>query len=353
MPKQNHRSFRLADLPGSLIASMMIVWLVFASGADRARAQTASKTEIPFRLTPWTNISVPAVVNERYGVNLMFHTGIDSVSLTPTTIASAPNLKLDKETDSQSWGGNSRMRSGTIRKLTIGPVLLEGVVVHQSMNSGHETDGKFGIPQLNSRFVEIDFDSQKIVTHDTLPAKVESWQRIDLSMQHGLMFIEARLLADAGTAKEATERSTKRQAAGEKNKEENRFTDPLNHKFMIHSGYSGFALLDDAFVKAHSSIGKLPIVEESELKDSAGNVIKTQKTSVPTFSVGKFSFEQSPVSFFSGSIGRQKISVLGQDFLRRFNLLIDLEHKHLYLTKSNAYNDKYFLSPPKKKSKQE
>ena len=44
------------------------------------------------------------------------------------------------------------------------------------------------------------------------------------------------------------------------------------------------------------------------------------------------------VGFFSGAIGRQKMSVLGGNVLKRFNILIDSEREHIYL-KSNGLVD--------------
>jgi hypothetical protein len=38
-----------------------------------------------------------------------------------------------------------------------------------------------------------------------------------------------------------------------------------------------------------------------------------------------------PVSFFEGALGRQKVSVMGGDFLKRFNIVIDADRAFIYL----------------------
>jgi len=47
--------------------------------------------------------------------------------------------------------------------------------------------------------------------------------------------------------------------------------------------------------------------------------------------MGETSFTDLTVRFFEGSIGRQKMSVLGGDLLRRFNILLGTERKFIYL----------------------
>ena len=42
------------------------------------------------------------------------------------------------------------------------------------------------------------------------------------------------------------------------------------------------------------------------------------------------------VGFFEGAIGIQKMSILGGDILKRFNIIIDAERKFIYL-KTNKF----------------
>ena len=55
---------------------------------------------------------------------------------------------------------------------------------------------------------------------------------------------------------------------------------------MIHSGYGGSILYDDNF-SAENSLGEqIKIIDEKELKDSYGNVLKTKKGILPKFTIG-------------------------------------------------------------------
>lgn len=107
------------------------------------------------------------------------------------------------------------------------------------------------------------------------------------------------------------------------------------NKFLIHSGYSGDILLDDKFVADHNIGGMLKMVGEKELKDSYGNVVKAIKAILPALRIGKEILFNVPVGFFQGAIGRQQMSIMGGNILKRFNIIIDAQRKNVYLKSSH------------------
>ena len=301
----------------SLIESTLIIdtkaneFLVVQRSLQRHESDSVAKhespIEIPFELTEHNNISIEAVLNDKYKLALMFHTAVDEISMTRKSMEKLPEIELDQQANVESWGGDSTTRFGRGFALSFGPVQLDDVTIFESMHSGHQTDGKFGPRQLKSQFIELDFDRSKLLLHETLPKKMSGWAKLPITIENGSMFVDGNIHHGDNVIKQ---------------------------RFMIHSGYSGFSLLDDDFVAKHKYINELEIIDESELTDSGGNKLKTKKSSLPHFSIGSLEFDNVPVSFFSGAIGRQKFSVLGGDFLKRFNLLFDLEAKALYLEKS-------------------
>lgn len=288
---------------------------IITSHARTADAQMNSALVIPFRLTKWNNISVPVTLNDSIALNLMFHTAVDSVSLTRATTERFPEINLDQDTDVNSWGGQSKSRFGMGHSLKVGPLTPQQVTVFEDLHSGHDTDGKFGPDQLLSKLLAIDFDRSEIRLLSELPGDVSEWQKHSFEIERGMMFITAAVQDGDNRA---------------------------NHKFMIHSGYSGFALLDDEFSAKHPFLESLEVIAKSELTDSAGHKLETIKVRLPRFTVGETVFEDAPVSFFSGTIGRQPFSVLGGDFLKRFNLIFDLDNHDLYMKKSELSGVEYF-----------
>ena len=110
------------------------------------------------------------------------------------------------------------------------------------------------------------------------------------------------------------------------------------NRFLIHTGYGGTILYDDQFV-ADTRIGDhIEIIDEQALKDSYGNVIKTRKGMLDELVIGSTALRELPVGFFEGAIGRQKMSVMGGNILKRFNLIIDLDKSYIYLKINSLYN---------------
>jgi hypothetical protein len=291
---------------------LLILFLI--SSIVSAQNRQDSVTSIPFVLTKHNNISVEAIFNTSDTAQLMFHLAVGGISTITNSSEKLASIKWNVTDTVGSWGGNSLSRMSANNTVQIGSLQFDSVLVAESMHSGHETDGKFGPNLFKSHFIEINFDELNISLYNYLPLFIEEYEVIPLLVENGLYFIDAKI------------------------KIENEL---INNRYLLHSGYSAALLFDDEFAVNNLLNEKLPLLSESELKDSFGNILKTKKSEVDSFNVGAISFSNLPISFFEGAIGRQKMSVLGMDILKRFNLLLDLENKKLYLKKSGLFDDGY------------
>lgn len=283
------------------------VFLFFFALSVTSNAQEAMSTTsdtIPFELTLHNNISIAAVLNQRDTVQLMFHTAAGSMTLIKKAAEQLSSVKWDTSEEVESWGGKSEARFSENNTLQIGGFKWDSIAIWENENSGPETDGKIGPNLFTGKVMEINFDKQILILQDSLPLKINAYEKLPLIYENGFMFIVAK------------------SRVGGKDYE---------NRFLIHSGYGGTILYDDNFV-AKSNIGEeITIIDEQELKDSYGNVLKTKKGILPKFFIGEEEFKDMPVGFFEGSIGRQKMSVLGGNLLKRFNLLISVDRANIYL----------------------
>lgn len=278
-------------------------------------AQAQEKYIIPFEITEYNNLAVQAVLNHTDTVKLMFHTASSSVTLTEDAIRKIKSLHFDRTDTVSSWGGGGNTaRFSAGNALQIGSLEWNNVSIWENKNSGHGTDGKFGTDLFENRVVEIDFDKKQMVLHASLPRKARKYGQLRLVFKNDLLFVEAA----CETGKET-----------------------LSRQFLLHSGYSGALLLDDQFVADHE-LGKiLETAGEKELKDSYGNVLKTKKVILPALVIGKQKLADVPAGFFDGAIGRQKMSIMGFDILKRFNLIIDAKRAYIYLQPNRLKNTNY------------
>lgn len=271
-------------------------------------AQSSKPTIIPFQLTKYNNLSVKALINQKDTVSLMFHTAASSLMLTEEATKRMTSLVFSRTDSVKSWGGQSSSRYSKSNSLKIGDLVWENLEIWEDKNSGQQTEGKFGPNLFENKVVEIDFDKSQILVYNSLPSKVKKYEKLPLANDNGNLFIEGGSELGGNSIK---------------------------NKFLIHSGYAGAILFDDTFTASNQLDEKLKIVGEKSLKDSYGNVLKTKKAILPEFTIGKLKLSNVPVGFFQGAIGRQKMSVIGGDILKRFNIIFDAQRTFVYL-KTNS-----------------
>lgn len=281
----------------SLLACLMTLTCIFAQKADT----------IPFVLTPANNISIQAILNERDTVDLMLHTAASGMTLTKEATTKLNSLDFSHKDTVNSWGGDNASRYSMGNRLQIGRQSWEDLQIWENENSGRGTDGKFGLSFFKDQVVVINFDRSFLVLSDELPEDAGAYPKVPVRFDGSFMFFEGELTVRDSVA---------------------------SNQFLIHSGYGGSLLLDDEFVQQHRLGDALEIIKTSILKDSYGNELKTQKAILPFFQLGDMAFQNIPVGFFEGSIGRQKMSVIGGDLLKRFNIIFDLKDHAVYLSKS-------------------
>jgi hypothetical protein len=266
--------------------------------------ESDGSVQIPFELTSHNNIAIKGLINDTDSVVLMFHTAASSLTLTTEISKSLTSVNWTEETEVNSWGGSSNARFSESNKLTIGTLSWDSLQVWETQNSGPTTDGKFGPNLFDGYVIEIDFDHNLITLHRALPEKISEYDKTELIYEDEFMFIEGTSTIDGKD---------------------------YENRFLIHSGYGGTVLYDDEFV-AQTQIGSLiKITDEKDLKDSYGNVLKTKKGSLPQFTLGNEILADLTVGFFEGSIGRQTMSVMGGDLIKRFNWIISIDRSVAYM----------------------
>lgn len=295
-----------------------ILAILFLLCTDQLLAQSASKSKnsiIPFILTPHNNLSIKAILNEKDTVDLMFHLAASAVTLTEEALKKIKSVSFDRTDSVSSWGGaGNTSRHSKSNDLRIGEITWKSLPIWENKNSGPATDGKFGLDLFKDKVVMIDFEKKELTLSQELPKNTKDYHKASVNYEDDMMFIEA-----------ASEIGNK----------------VFKNRFLIHSGYAGTILFDDLFSSTNKLSEQLKTISEKQLKDSYGNVLKTKKAILPRFSIGSLKLEDIPVGFFDGAIGRQKMSILGGDVLKRFNIIIDANRQFIYLKPNKLIKTPY------------
>ncbi len=288
------------------MSKLVILTFIFCSiFALKLRAQP-SEVVIPFELTEYNNILVDVTLNHRDTIQLMLHTAANAVTLTEEAVQRIETLKFDQKVDSvKSWGAAANsVRISTGNEIQMCALKWLDVELSEDKRSGQGSSGKFGLNLFKGKVVEIDFTNKVLIVSEKLSKKVNEYERLNLTLDRGMLFVSGECVIGSNS---------------------------YPHDFLIHSGYAGAVLLDDEFVSRHALGGRIEITEEKELKDSFGNVLKTKEGLLPKFVMGKDTLTDVPVAFFEGAIGRQKISVMGGEILKKFNVIFDAKREYVYL----------------------
>ncbi|GAB4041162.1 hypothetical protein [Spirosoma gilvum] len=297
---------------------VLALLFVLFSQAIFGQSLNSSSYKIPFQLTSYNNLSIKAILNQQDTVNLMFHTAANAVTLTEDALKTVKSLRFDGADSVKSWGGsNNTSRFSKSNRLQIGGQTWANTPIWENKNSGPQTDGKFGIDLFEGKVIELDFDTNQMIIHANLPDKTSQYERLKLVFDNDMLFLEANCTVGNRT---------------------------LKNRFLMHSGYSGAVLLDDQFVADHNLDKSLTVISEKALKDSFGNVIKTQKAILPALTIGTQTLTDVPVGFFKGALSRQKMSIIGGDILKRFNIIIDAKREYVYLKPNNLLKTTYSAS---------
>ncbi len=282
--------------------SIYLILFVFSLSLSATAQQ---KNIIPFQLTNYNNLIIKAVLNKKDTLQLMFHTAANALTLTEDAIKKIKDLKFDRIDSVKSWGGaDNTSRYSSKNTLQIGNMQWDNLPLWDDKNSGPYSDGKFGPNLFENKVLDIDFDQKTMTITDVLPAKVKQYEKLNLSFENDMMFVTAE--AHLGNSS-------------------------FKNKYLLHSGYAGAVLFDDQAVSQHQMGQQLTITDEKQLKDSFGNVLKTKKAILPSFTLGKQKLDKVSIGFFEGALGRQKMSIIGSDVLKRFNIIIDAKREFIYI----------------------
>lgn len=281
--------------------------LLFLS-SNVAIGQIKSET-IPFFINKQSNICIKALINDRDSVVLMFHSASNGLTLLKEVIDKKVHLIADKSIQVESWGGNSSADFSNGNNLTIGKMRWDSLTIFFNENSGDQTDGKFGFDFFKNEIIEIDYDDQLLTIHKSIPKKVKNYFKLPFYIRNETIYLPASLHFE---------------------------NDIYRDTFILHTGYGGSVLLDPKIGEQYGMQAELPTISTSELRDSYNNIIKIETKELPEIRIGTKTVQKVPLSFANKS-SNISMKVLGNDLLKRFNLIFDFKTNNLYLSENSLY----------------
>jgi len=247
-----------------------------AAGAISASA--VAEDTIPFELTAYNAIKVKAVINDKDTLNLHFDIGSLSIHVI--------------------------RKISTVYKLQMGTVVLNHPDIGVTELTSRDMDGRFGWDLFEGRQVEIDYDRMLLIIHSRLPRGLRGYARTPLEFIRGYVCIKGSFLKEG------------REHAGD---------------FMLDTGSDQAVIVDSVWAGRWDLPGGLRLIRTSVLKDPRGARYETRVVVAPKLRIGRFALDSVPTMVL-GSLNptRMELNFLGNDVLKRFNIILDFQHDYLY-----------------------
>ena len=257
--------------------------------ASTAPAGVVANDTIPFELTAYNAIKVRAVVNDKDTLNLHFDIGSFSIH----TIK-----KLDK-----------------VYKLQMGTLVLNSPAIGHTNFTAHDMDGRFGWDLFEGKQVEIDYDKGLLIIHARSPRGLRGYTRTPLQ------FIRSYVCIKGSFTKE--------------NKK-------YSGDFMLDTGSDQAVIVDSTWASRGDFPRDLRLLRTSVLKDPRGAQYMTRVVLAPKLRIDKYALDSVPTMVL-GSLNptHMELNLFGNDLLKRFNIILDLQHDYLYLKPNKLMGVRY------------
>lgn len=322
----------LANLKGFFILAALT--LIFAASCQYAEAQeefipppSRLLSSFPFRVLTGGIITIKALVgNYPDTLNFIFDTGSGGISLDSAT---SIQLKIPTELSDKTIRGIAGIRKVSFaynQTLRLPNLRVDSLNFHISdydiLSSayGEKIDGIIGFSFLTRYIVKINYDSSKIEVFSNGTLKYPKGGFLLRPIFAGLPVQSARV----------------RDAAD------------ILARFYFDTGAGLCLLLSSDFVSDSALFNpkkKKPVFTPAE---GLGGKIVMQLTTVKDFRLGPFHFRNVPAYIFDDiynvtsypSLG----GLIGNDLLRRFNVVLNYERREIYITPNTHYNDQFDYS---------
>jgi hypothetical protein len=279
------------------------------------RNQQNTADTIPFTLTAYNAIHVKAIVNNTDTLNLHFDIGTLDFRLLKSAILNKTQLVPNR---AEALSGRAKPNYNKLNKINtmqIGTLIWDNPTVQIANNVAKEMDGRFGWRAFDGKVIEIDYDQKHIIVYSELPKKKKDYVKSDIKFIQSLFCIEANIeIAD-------------KQYKG---------------NFLFDTGSDLAMVLDSAWMKNRFFPQDLKSIKKSSFSDGAGRRYETNIVSVPTLKLNGFGLRNIPTSLlgYKSPVGFQ-INYFGNNLLKRFNVLIDLQKDKIYLKPNSLTNMPY------------
>lgn len=270
---------------------------------------------IPFKLGSDYGIHLQGRINKSDTLDLFFDTGANAVVLTSKLIGNKVNIKLDGKIENNGSDGVHNVATSSSNELEIGDLNWKNVKLLSIDYKNPNFDVVLGWIAFENKIVEIDYDKSLLIIHKSMETVSKEYNKIETKRIGGLLYLKGKIIID----------------------------EKITEGWFEHdSGFNGSFSLSQQFASKNNLNGVMEKVGTSISSGSAGIEWKANNYILPKLQLGDFELLEVPISIDEKDPkGIENGDILGNNLLKRFNTIIDLQNFEIYLKPNALFGKKY------------
>ncbi|MBL0358294.1 MAG: hypothetical protein IPP72_16135 [Chitinophagaceae bacterium] len=265
---------------------------------------------IPFSLGLDNKTYIKAKINNNELTNFQFDLGTTSCIIKESM---ADNCKIiwAGTAEMGSLKGTETVKASKNNQIQIGNLIWDSVGMFSTKYTNWGCKGIIGNSILQDKIIELNYDNNIIVIHKTLPTISKDYIKVEMQIRDGVPYIP--VIIDNGSTK-------------------------AKNWFMFDNGFDNCLLVDNEFAKTNSLYGTMKVVGHRSNSTNG----KTAMVIVPKLFIGDYELKDVPIDLQNPN-DKQPYDrlIIGNDVLKRFNVIIDYENNFIYLKANKLMNEKY------------
>lgn len=274
---------------------------------------------IPFRLSANNGVMITGFLNESDSLSLLFDTGADNIVLFPSGEKKRARLRYDQQINTMGIGGASTRPLSKENRLRIGALQWDHESVMYNDDFYASIDGLIGYNVFEDKVVEVDYDRSILIIHDTSYTPAAGYRKLAMEFRGTMPFIQVRVRGDDNY---------------------------YDGSFAMDIGFNGSFSIGGAFADKYSLRDQVRKIGRGAMVGTGPDAIDVDIVKIPGLELAGFEAAEVTAELQHG--GHDEGGILGNDFLKRFNLVIDYQANEVWLKPNHLFHTPYLIEEKSK-----
>jgi len=281
---------------------------------DKPLRQVKNDT-IAFKLTDYNAISIKAILDHQDTLNVHFDLSSYGFHITREAIPVKTHLltnQLDALAGKAKPNYNKLMQ---VSDLQMGTAVWHHPEISPTALAAHGMDGRLGWTWFDGKVVSLNYDSSQLIISEDVSHHIKGYVKEKLTFIRSLPCVK-------GVFKIADKR--------------------YEAYFSMDNGSEQSMILDGAWRQQQHFPEDFKVLKMSVLRDGGGNEYKTEYVQAPPLTLGGKQLTGAPALLIGERTpGGTPVNFLGNDVLKRFNIIIDFKHDVIYWKPNRLFDAGY------------